>query len=412
MQKPPMLTVADALAVLLDTDRPLVDDGSIELIPTLEANGRVLASAQTSQLNVPPADNTQMDGYAVRAVDCTSGAARLPVSQRIPAGHVGALLQAGTAARIFTGAMIPAGADAVVMQEMCEADGDAVWIRHVPKSGEWVRRSGEDIRSGSVILAAGTRLRPQDLGLAASVGLETLPVLRKLRVAMFFTGDELAMPGQPLKPGAIYNSNRFVLRGLLENLDCEITDYGIVPDNREATREALRRAAQEHDLILTSGGVSVGEEDHVKPAVEAEGRLNMWQIAMKPGKPLAFGEVRRASGGNAFFIGLPGNPVSSFVTFLIFVRPFILHQQGVAASALMPQALAMRADFDWSKADRRQEFLRVKINDRGGLDLFPHQGSGVLTSAVWGDGLVDNPAGKTIASGELLRFLPFSALLG
>jgi molybdopterin molybdotransferase len=406
-----MLTVAEALAVLLAGDRPLVDGGPIELVPTLEANGRVLASAQTSQLNVPPADNTQMDGYAIRAADCASGAARLPVSQRIPAGHVGAALAAGTAARIFTGAMIPLGADAVVMQEMCEADGDTVLIRHTPKSGEWVRRSGEDIQSGSVILAAGMRLRPQDLGLAASVGLEKLPVLRKLRVAMFFTGDELAMPGQALKPGAIYNSNRFVLRGLLENLGCEITDYGIVPDNREATREALRRAAQEHDLILTSGGVSVGEEDHVKPAVEAEGRLNMWQIAMKPGKPLAFGEVRRAGDSSAFFIGLPGNPVSSFVTFLIFVRPFILRQQGVAANALAPQALTMRADFDWPKADRRQEFLRVKINANGGLDLFPQQGSGVLTSAVWGDGLVDNPAGKTIVSGDMLRFLPFSALL-
>jgi len=406
-----MLSVTEALDVLLAAPRPLVDSDAVELIPTLAVNGRILASAQTSQLNVPPADNTQMDGYAVRAADCASGVARLPVSQRIPAGHVGAPLQAGSAARIFTGAMIPEGADAVVMQEMCEADGDAVVIKHAPQAGDWVRRAGEDIRSGSVILPAGTRLRPQHLGLAASVGLETLPVLRKLRVAMFFTGDELTMPGQPLKPGAIYNSNRFVLRGLLENLGCEISDYGIVPDNREATREALRLAAQEHDLILTSGGVSVGEEDHVRPAVEAEGRLNMWQIAMKPGKPLAFGEVRRASGATAFFIGLPGNPVSSFVTFLIFVRPFILHQQGVAVSGLAPQAVSMRADFDWPKADRRQEFLRAKINAAGGLDLFPQQGSGVLTSTVWGDGLVDNPAGNTIAKGDSLRFLPFSALL-
>ncbi|WP_061533274.1 gephyrin-like molybdotransferase Glp [Collimonas arenae] len=410
MQKPPMLDVAAALQVLLATERPLLTGGAIELLPTLAANGRMLAEAQTSHLNVPPADNTQMDGYAVRAVDCASGAARLPVSQRIPAGHVGAPLQPGTAARIFTGAMIPAGADAVVMQEMCEADGEAVLVKHAPAVGEWVRRAGEDIRNGSVILAAGTRLRPQHLGLAASVGLEKLPVLRKLRVAMFFTGDELAMPGEPLKPGAIYNSNRFVLRGLLENLGCAITDYGIVPDNLQATREALRLAAQEHDLILTSGGVSVGEEDHVKPAVEAEGRLNMWQIAMKPGKPLAFGEVHRAAGGTAFFIGLPGNPVSSFVTFLIFVRPFILHQQGAAVDALAPQTIPMRADFNWPKADRRREFLRVKINAAGGLDLFPHQGSGVLTSTVWGDGLVDNPPGKTIANGDMLHFLPFAAL--
>lgn len=420
MQKSPMLHVAEALKVLLATDRPLLDNAAIELLSTLTANGRVLASAQTSQLNVPPADNTQMDGYAVRAADCvgasTESPVSLPVLQRIPAGHIGAPLQAGSAARIFTGAMIPTGADAVVMQEMCEAKGDAVLIKHAPASGEWVRRAGEDIRSGSMILTAGTRLRPQHLGLAASIGLEKLPVLRKLRVAVFFTGDELAMPGEPLKPGAIYNSNRFVLRGLLENLGCEITDYGIVPDNLDATRDALRRAAQEHDLILTSGGVSVGEEDHVKPAVEAEGCLNLWQIAMKPGKPLAFGEIRRATGtpatnGTVFFIGLPGNPVSSFVTFLIFVRPFILHQQGVVATELAPHAISIRADFDWPKADRRREFLRARINVNGGLDIFPHQGSAMLTSTVWGDGLVDNPPGKAIVAGDMLRFLPFSALL-
>ncbi len=410
MQKPPMLDVSAALQVLLAAQRPLLKDDAIELLPTLAANGRMLAAAQTSQLNVPPADDTQMDGYAVRAADCVSGAARLPVAQRIPAGHVGAPLQPCTAARIFTGAMIPAGADAVVMQEMCELDGDAVLIKHAPASGEWVRRAGEDIRSGSVILAAGTRLRPQHLGLAASVGLEKLPVLRKLRVAIFFTGDELAMPGEPLKPGAIYNSNRFVLRALLENLGCEISDYSIVPDNLQATRDALRDAARERDLILTSGGVSVGEEDHVRPAVAAEGCLNMWQIAMKPGKPLAFGEIHRAAGDTAFFIGLPGNPVSSFVTFLIFVRPFILYQQGATASELAPQAMPMRADFNWPKPDRRREFLRVKINAAGGLDLFPHQGSGVLTSTVWGDGLVDNPPGQAIAIGDTLRFLPFATL--
>ncbi|MDP5008823.1 MAG: molybdopterin molybdotransferase MoeA, partial [Glaciimonas sp.] len=331
--KPSMLNVAQALEVLLTAARPVIE---IENVPTLEANGRVLAFAQKSLFNVPSADNTQMDGYAVHAADCVSGAAKLVISQRIPAGHVGQPLQAGTAARIFTGAMIPAGADAVVMQEMCELvnvpDGDAVIIQHTPKSGEWIRRAGEDICVGNVILPAGTRLQAQHLGLAASVGLAKLPLLRKLRVAVFFTGDELTMPGEALKPGAIYNSNRFVLRGLLENLGCDITDYGIVPDSLEATRDTLRRAAQQHDLIITSGGVSVGEEDHVKPAVEAEGHLNMWQIAMKPGKPLAFGEVRKLYKNpekNTFFIGLPGNPVSSFVTFLIFVRPFILRLQGV-----------------------------------------------------------------------------------
>ena len=406
-EKKPMLSAAEALEFLLSAARPIAET---ERVSTLEANGRVLAEAQSSQLNVPPMDNTQMDGYAVRAADCVSGCASLKVSQRIPAGHVGEPLQAGTAARIFTGAMIPAGADAVVMQEQCELAGDTVTIRHAPKSGEWIRRAGEDIKAGSTILPAGTRLRGQELGLAASVGLATLPVVRKARVAVFFTGDELAMPGEPLKPGAIYNSNRFTLRGLLENLGCDITDYGIVPDSLAATRDTLRTAAAEHDLIITSGGVSVGEEDHIRPAVEAEGRLNMWQIAIKPGKPLAFGEINRTGGdGNAFFIGLPGNPVSSFVTFLLFVRPFLLRLQGVAD--VSPKAFTMRADFAVTKADRRNEFLRARINDTGGLDLFTNQSSGVLTSTVWGDGLVDNPAGNTIAPGDLVRFIPFSELL-
>ena len=404
-QRKPMLAVREALDILLAAARP-VDE--VERVPTLEANGRVLAEDQVSPLQVPGFDNTQMDGYAVRATDCASGGARLRVAQRIPAGTVGQPLAAGTAARIFTGALIPEGADAVVMQEQCELVGDSVTVRHAPRAGEWIRRAGEDVRSGAVILAAGTRLRAQELGLAASVGLAALPVRRRLRVAVFFTGDELAMPGEPLAPGAIYNSNRFTLRGLLENLGCELTDYGIVPDALQATRDTLRAAAQAHDLIITSGGVSVGEEDHVKPAVEAEGQLNMWQIAVKPGKPLAFGEVRR-EGGAAFFIGLPGNPVSSFITFLLFVRPFVLRLQGVIGP-VTPRTIALRADFDWPKADRRNEFLRVRLNDAGGLDLFPNQGSGVLTSTVWADGLVDNPPGQAIARGDVVRFIPFAAL--
>jgi molybdopterin molybdotransferase len=407
MNRSPMLPVADALKLLLDAARP---SGIIETVSTLAANGRVLAVAQTAQLDVPAMDNTQMDGYAVRAADCASGAARLHVTQRIPAGQVGTAVSPGTAARIFTGALIPDGADAVVMQEQCTVDGEQVIVNHQPTAGEWVRRRGEDIRTGSVILPAGTRLRAQELGLAASVGLATLPVVARLKVAVFFTGDELAMPGEPLKPGAIYNSNRFTLRGLLENLGCAITDFGIVPDSLAATRDTLRRAAQENDLIITSGGVSVGEEDHIKPAVEAEGRLTMWQIAVKPGKPLAFGEVDRAdSGGKAFFLGLPGNPVSSFVTFLLFVRPFILRLQGV--DDVTPAAYPLRASFDWPKPDRRNEFLRARIGADGGLDLFPNQGSGVLTSVVWGDGLIDNPAGQVIAAGDIVRFIPFSALL-
>jgi molybdopterin molybdotransferase len=401
----PMLSVREALDFLLSVARPV--DG-IEMISTLEANGRVLAQDQASTLNVPSADNTQMDGYAVRAADCASGNAKLAVAQRIPAGHVGEPLAAGTAARIFTGALIPQGADAVVMQEQCEVEGDSVIIRHAPQPGEWIRRTGEDIVAGSVILPIGTRLRAQELGLAASVGLANLPVRRRVRVAVFFTGDELAMPGEPLAPGAIYNSNRFTLRGLLENFGCEITDFGIVPDSLDATRSTLRDAARGHDLIITSGGVSVGEEDHIKPAVEAEGRLNMWQIAVKPGKPLAFGEVC-GEGGASFFLGLPGNPVSSFITFMLFVRPFLLRLQGVSGP-VEPLAYGMRADFDWPKADRRNEFLRARVNAQGGLDLFPNQGSGVLTSTVWGDGLIDNPPGHPVAKGDIVRFIPFAGL--
>jgi molybdopterin molybdotransferase len=411
-QKParkPMLAVREALDFLLAAARPVQET---EIVPTLGANGRVLAHDQASTINVPSADNTQMDGYAVRAADCASGSATLRVSQRIPAGTVGQPLEPGTAARIFTGALIPEGADAVVMQEQCEALGDSVTIRHVPAEGDWVRRTGEDIVSGSVILPAGTRLRSQELGLAASVGLASLPVRRRVRVAVFFTGDELTMPGEApggqLAPGAIYNSNRFTLRGLLENFGCDITDFGIVPDSLEATRETLRNAARAHDLIITSGGVSVGEEDHIKPAVEAEGQLNMWQIAVKPGKPLAFGEVRRV-GGAAFFLGLPGNPVSSFITFLLFVRPFLLRLQGVSGP-VEPRVFQMRADFEWPKPDRRNEFLRARINAAGGLDLFPNQGSGVLTSTVWGDGLVDNPPGNPISAGDTVRFIPFAEL--
>jgi molybdopterin molybdotransferase len=409
----PMLAVREALETLLAAARPVAE---VETVPTLEANGRVLAADQASTIDVPSADNTQMDGYAVRALDCASGEATLRVAQRIPAGTVGQPLEPGTAARIFTGAMIPEGADAVVMQEQCEPQGEQVTIRHAPKAGEWIRRAGEDIRAGSCILPAGTRLRSQELGLAASVGLASLPVRRRLRVAVFFTGDELTMPGEApggqLAPGAIYNSNRFTLRGLLENFGCAITDFGIVPDSLDATRATLREAARAHDLIITSGGVSVGEEDHIKPAVEAEGQLNMWQIAVKPGKPLAFGEVRRNGDPDqsAFFLGLPGNPVSSFITFLLFVRPFLLRLQGVTGP-VEPRAWQVRADFSLPKADRRNEFLRARLNAGGGLDLFPNQGSGVLTSTVWGDGLIDNPPGRIINEGDMVRFIPFAELL-
>jgi molybdopterin molybdotransferase len=305
------------------------------------------------------------------------------------------------------------------MQEECEllADG-CIRVNTVPTAHQWIRRAGEDVALGAVVLQKGERLTPASLGLAASIGLATLPVVRRPKVALFSTGDELVMPGdvapQDMPAGSIYNSNRFFLRTLLKRLGCEVTDLGIVPDNLDATKAALRSAAEGHDLILTSGGVSVGEEDHIKPAVQALGELNLWQIAIKPGKPFAYGKVNKAAGNNgaAHFIGLPGNPVSSFVTFLLLVRPFLLKLQGVQdVDQVTTKSVAVRADFTWARADKRREFLRVKRNEAGGLDLFPNQSSGVLTSAVWGDGLVNNPPGQTIAVGDMVQFVSFAELL-
>ncbi len=386
-------------------------------LSTFDALGRVLAADVRSNLDVPPADNTSMDGYALRCADLLAPAAAqriagpiaLPVSQRVPAGTVPAPLVPGTAARIFTGAQIPPGADAVVMQEQCRNEGDKVFIDANPTPGQWIRRQGEDVRRGDVVLSAGARLTPQAMGLAASVGAARVRVARRPRVALFSTGDELVMPGEPLKPGAIYNSNRYTLRGLIERLGGECTDLGIVPDKLEATRAALRAAASGNDLIVTSGGVSVGEEDHLRPAVALEGSVDLWQIAIKPGKPLAYGTVRRSEAGTAHFIGLPGNPVSSWVTFLLLVRPVLLRLQG--ATQIEPKALSMRADFDWPQPDKRREFLRARRNAEGGLDLFANQSSGVLTSTVWADMLIDNPSSKSIAKGDAVQALAISELL-
>jgi molybdopterin molybdotransferase len=397
-----LLSVDEALEVLLAGARPVAE---VEQVPTLEAAGRVLAQAQASAMDVPPMDNSAMDGYAVRTADVMAPDTKLKVAQRIQAGAVGQALAPGTAARIFTGAPIPPGADAIVMQEFCAADGDAVVVKKVPERHAWIRRRASDIAKGAQVLAAGIRLRPQDTGLAASVGIARLPVVRRVRMGLFFTGDELVMPGDPLPPGRIYNSNRFTLNGLAAAFGCEVRDYGIVPDSLDATRAVLRRAAAECDVIVTSGGVSVGDADYVKPAVEAEGSLLMWKIAMKPGRPLAFGRV-----GQAAFIGLPGNPVSSFVTFLVFVRPFLLKTQGIAAVA--PRAIAARADFDWPEPDPRREFLRVKWNASGGLDIYPTQDSAVMTSTAWADGLVDNPPNHAIRKGDAVRFLPYAEFYG
>lgn len=416
-----LLSFDEAYARLLAGVEPIT---ASERVATFAARGRVLATALISSVDVPPLDNSSVDGYALRCADVPAVGTRLPVAQRIPAGSLGHALAPGTAARVFTGAPVPAGADAVIMQERCRREGGTVIVDHLPQAGEWVRRRGEDIAAGSCVLAAGTLLGPAQLGLAAAVGAAELDVRRRLRVALFSTGDELTMPGEPLAPGGIYNSNRYTLRALLENLGCDVADLGIVPDALDATRAALREAARENDLILTSGGVSVGEEDHVKPAVEAEGSLALWQIAIKPGKPLAFGQVRRnhedgkvvasddpkavQSKASVPFIGLPGNPVSSFVTFVMLVRPVIRKLQGASEHA--PRAVAARASFDWP-GDARREFLRARWENDGGVTLFPNQGPGVLTSCAWADGLIDNPPHQAIRRGDIVRFLPFAELL-
>jgi molybdopterin molybdotransferase len=412
----PLLSLDEALARLVEGTRSHAL-AEVETVSTFDALGRVLAADVLSSLNVPPEDNTSMDGYCLRVADVTAAGVVLPVSQRIPAGHVGQPLQAGTAARIFTGGQVPPGADAVVMQEQCEAVPSAsdatlpaVRVNTVPAAGQWIRRRGEDVEQGAAVLHRGQRLTPQALGLAAAVGAGTLQVVRRPRVAMFSTGDELMMPGEPLRPGAIYNSNRYTLRALLMAAGCEVADLGIVRDTLDATRAALREAAAVSDLILTCGGVSVGEEDHLKPAARAEGDLQDWQLAIKPGKPLAFGSIRRADGTAALLVGLPGNPVSAFVTHLLAVTTVLQTLQGMPPSLPKPQP--MRADFDWPKPDRRREFLRVRLNAQGGLDLYPNQSSGVLTSVVWADGLVDNPASRAIARGDSVHFLPLSELVG
>ena len=434
--RPPLMDLDEALAQLLEKAAPTL---ASESVSTFDADGRVLAQDVVSALTVPPRDNSSMDGYAVRVADCVAPGTVLEVAQRIPAGSVGVPLVAGAAARIFTGAQIPAGADAVVMQEDASAldDGKRVRIELVPASGQWIRRAGEDVSRGDVVLARGERLTPAALGLAASIGFDRLQVARRPRVALLSTGDELAMPGEvapeAMKPGAIYNSNRFFMRALLHRLGCEVHDLGIVPDHREATIDALRRAAEGNDLIITTGGVSVGEEDHIKAAVQALGELQLWSLSMKPGKPFAYGSIAKqssrrfaehgtptpalprqagegaGSADHCHVCGLPGNPVSSFLTFLLLVRPFLLTLQG--ATRVAPRPVAMRADFDWPRADRRREFLRARCNAAGGLDVFGNQSSGVLSSTVWGDGVIDTPAGQPFKAGDMVQFISFASLL-
>ncbi|MFZ4552165.1 MAG: gephyrin-like molybdotransferase Glp [Aquabacterium sp.] len=390
-----------------------------EPVDSFDALGRVLAESLVSPVDVPPLDNSAMDGYAVRAADLAQAgqagvpatAVTLPKAQRIAAGQVGVTLQPGTCARIFTGAPVPDGADAVVMQEHTTADAasDTVRFNEVVKLGQNIRRRGEDIAQGQTVLHAGVRLSAAAMGVAASVGAAQLNVFRRPRVGVLTTGNELVMPGASLPPGAIYNSNRHTLRGLVQATGAMANDLGVVPDDLDATRSALRAAAEQSDLIISSGGVSVGEEDHLRNAVLDEGGLDFWALAIKPGKPFVFGWIRRADGSRALYMGLPGNPVASFVTFLLLVRPVL----GVLAGEgwHLPRATSLVADFHWPKPDKRREFLRARLQADGQVVLHPHQGSGVLSSAAWSEGVVDLSPNTMVAPGDVVSFIPMSELL-
>jgi molybdopterin molybdotransferase len=399
-----LMSFEAAKAALLDSAMPVAESETLDLAV---AFGRALAVDLVSPLTVPPFSNAAMDGYALRAADLPMPGTRLPVRQRVAAGDVAEALQAGTAARIFTGAQLPEGADTVVMQEFCSQeggkDGDSVIVNVLPTLGEHVRLAGSDIRAGQVILKAGCRLSAAALGLAASVGIATIPVRRRLKVAIFFTGSELTMPGEPLAPGHIYNSNRYVMRGFLADLGVELIDLGIVGDTLEATRAAVRAAAAVAAAIVTSGGMSEGDEDHVTTAVRAEGQIDVWKIAAKPGKPLAFGQVCSGSRQVAF-IGLPGNPVAVWSGLLTLVAPYLRRCQGY--TAVEPERQALRADFAYTVKGNRLEFVRVRRNSQGGLDIYPTQDSSIISSAVWADGVAAIPAGARVKVGDMVSYLP------
>lgn len=410
-EKTPLKPVDDALDYILSYAKATL---ATETIPLEQALGRVVAKAVTSQINVPAWNNSAMDGYAVRASEVQQEQTILPISQRIPAGIQGDFLKVGTAARIFTGAPIPEGADSVVMQERCSEENQQVTIQGQVAQGANIRALGEDIKAGEEIIAVGTKCLPQHLGLSASVGVAELTVYRRLKVALFSSGDELVMPGTPLGAGKIYNSNQFTLQSLLESLGCEIINLGMVKDTLDATCQALQQAADSADLVLASGGVSVGEEDYVKPAVEKLGQLNLWKIAIRPGKPLAFGFINKtASKQTCPFIGAPGNPVSLFITFCIFARPFILKSQGQIQ--FKPMLQQVKANFDWTRPDKRREYARAKLslNEQGipTAELFPSRSSGVLSSLTWANGLIVMQENQTVKKGDWVSFISFESLL-
>lgn len=397
-----MLTVSEAIQKLIAQAQPLANDrrrAGLQSVPVTEALGRVIAVDIASTIDVPPAANSAMDGYAFCAADAAANNFKLPVSQRIPAGSVAVPLVPGTAARIFTGGEIPLGADTVAMQENCEEADESVSVDAKVASGANVRPQGQDIQAGEVILKLGTRLRAQELGLLSSVGLAKVDVFKPLKVAIFSTGDELVEPGVSLQSGQIYNSNRATLIGLIESLGMTAVDLGVVPDRREATEHVLKKAAMRGDVIISAGGVSVGDEDYVKTAVEKVGAMAFWKVAIKPGKPLAFGHVAGTP-----FIGFPGNPASVFVTFMILARPFLLACQCSPINAPKP----LKAVAQFAKAgEKREVYLRGRLTEHG-VEISTNQSSGVLSSACWGDVFVVQQSGESITEGDLVDVLPYA----
>jgi len=404
-----LMRVDEARRLLAEILTPVT---SSEPVALHQALGRILAEDIVSPVDIPPAPNSAVDGYAVFHADLDAEAeTRLPVIGRVTAGQSELpVARPGTAIRIFTGARLPAGPDTVMMQEDCTLEGDpeAPWVVIKPgiKKGANARKAGEDVIKGSTVLSHGQRLRPQDVGQAAAVGRREVTVSTRLKVGLFSTGDELREPGTPLEVGAIYDSNRYTIHALLTGLGCQVDDLGILPDRLDVVQQALDAARDRHDLLVTSGGVSVGEEDHVKAAVEALGKLHLWRLAVKPGRPIALGQVGRVP-----FVGLPGNPVAVVVTFLTVVRPLILRLMG--GKDTPPHTFRVRAGFDHKKKKDRREWLRARLVDdtSGGLtaEKFPHEGAGILSSLVAADGLIELPEDLTrLEAGAMVDFLPFS----